>query len=107
MVAGASADQYYLAAQDTAGVQPPGKLNVTNITAASSRGQLQTTFTLTLTEAQVTAATTHPPLHSCWPGLVALWLKAHHSDAPERSYPQASSGYATSAPEADGFDWRA
>lgn len=51
--AGASGNQYYLAAQATSGVQPPGRLNITDITAANSNGQLQGTWTLTLPSAQV------------------------------------------------------
>ncbi|KAK9799815.1 hypothetical protein WJX73_003111 [Symbiochloris irregularis] len=50
---GASADGYYLSAHAASGVQPPARLNFSNITAAAQNGQLVTSFTLTLPSSQV------------------------------------------------------
>ena len=50
--AGASAEAYHLAAQNSAGVQPPAQyLNMTGATASSAAGRVASSFTITLTGA--------------------------------------------------------
>ena len=49
---GASAQAYHMAAQNSAGVQPPAQyLNVTGITASAAAGRIASMFTVTLTGA--------------------------------------------------------
>ena len=54
LLVGASVDDYYLAAQNTQGVQPPSRLTVTAKSAALSNGRLQAVFDVSIPFTQST-----------------------------------------------------